>query len=114
MSYESELKEEKFKTYKATVHLKHTGTELIADVIGIREKEGVITVQNPCVLQSIPDGQGSSSLSLVPFLMTVQDDTIHIGMSDILFIAETRTEIADQHTSMFSAIIQPAGGKFIL
>ena len=34
-----EMKEE-FKRYKATVHLKHTGTELICDVIA--EEEGII------------------------------------------------------------------------
>ena len=86
----AEPKEEQpFKVYKATVHLKHTGTELICDVLSINAEGRV--------------------------LMTVKDDTIHLNMGDILFLSETLTEIADQHTGMFSKIIQPQGkGKIIL
>ena len=108
-------KKEEFKIYKATVHLKHTGTELICDILSVNEAERFITVRNPTVLQQLATESGQAQMGLVPFLMTVQEDTIHLSMSDVLFIAETRSEIADQHTGMFSQIIQPQGkGKIIL
>lgn len=104
-----------FKVYKATVHLKHTGTELICDVLSINAEGRFISIRNPTILQQISSGNGEAQMGLVPFLMTVKDDTIHLNMGDILFLSETRTEIADQHTGMFSQIIQPQGkGKIIL
>ena len=45
---------EEFKAYKATVHLKYTGTELICDIIG--EDNGIIDIENPCVLQTVMTG----------------------------------------------------------
>ena len=109
MTFKNERKkkemEEKFKTYKATVHLKHTGTELICDVIG--EVDGLIDIENPCILQSIVTEQGKSQLAMVPYLVTSKDNSIPISLEDVLFITECRSDIAEQHTQMFSSIILP-------
>ena len=99
-----EMKEE-FKTYKATVHLKHTGTELICDVIG--EVDGLIDIENPCILQSIVTEQGKSQLAMVPYLVTSKENSIPLSLEDVLFITECRTDIAEQHTQMHSSIILP-------
>ncbi len=109
MTFKNERKkkemEEKFKTYKATVHLKHTGTELICDVIG--EVDGLIDIENPCILQSIVTEQGKSQLAMVPYLVTSKDNSIPLSLEDVLFITECRTDIAEQHTQMHSSIILP-------
>ena len=99
-----EMKEE-FKRYKATVHLKHTGTELICDVIA--EEEGIIDIENPCVLQTVMTEQGKSQLAMVPYLVTSKDNYIPISLEDVLFITECRSDIAEQHTQMHSSIILP-------
>ena len=93
-------------SYKATVHLKHTGTELICDVLGETEG-GLIHIENPCTLQSVMTEQGKSQLAMVPYLMTSKEDSIHIKRTDVLFISECRTDIAEQHSQMFSSIILP-------
>ena len=109
MTFKNERKkkemEEKFKTYKATVHLKHTGTELICDVIG--EVDGLIDIENPCILQSIVTEQGKSQLAMVPYLVTSKENSIPLSLEDVLFITECRTDIAEQHTQMHSSIILP-------
>jgi hypothetical protein len=109
-------KEEEFKTYKAVVHLKHTGEEVVCDLLSINEAENHVTIKDPCKVHIVENEQGQTQMALAPWLMTTKENTIHIGMRDILFIADCRVEIADQHTSMFSAIIQPnkADSKLIL
>ena len=99
-----EMKEE-FKPYKATVHLKHTGTELICDVIS--EIDGIIDIENPCVLQTVMTEQGKSQLAMAPWLMTSKDNSLPISLEDVLFITECRSDIAEQHTQMHSSIILP-------
>ena len=99
------MSEEEFKTYKATVHLKHTGTELICDVIG--EIDGIIDIENPCVLQTVMTEQGKSQLAMVQYLVTAKHNYIPISLEDVLFITECRTDIAEQHTQMHSSIILP-------
>ena len=103
-----------FKIHKATVHLKHTGTELICDVLGFHENEQALTLRDPCVLTSVPTESGKSAMALVPFLMTCKENVIHIAVRDILFVADTRKEIADQHTQMHSSIIQPPKSNLIV
>ena len=109
MTFKNERKkkemEEEFKPYKATVHLKHTGTELICDIIG--EIDEIIDIENPCILQAVATEQGKSQLAMVPFLMTTKDKSIPISLEDVLFITECRTDIAEQHTQMYSSIILP-------
>jgi len=109
MTFKNEKKkmdeEKEFKTYKATVHLKHTGTELICDVIG--EVDGLIDIENPCILQSIVTEQGKSQLAMVPYLVTSKENSIPLSLEDVLFITECRTDIAEQHTQMHSSIILP-------
>ena len=109
MTFKNERKkkemEEEFKTYKATVHLKHTGTELICDIIG--EIDGIIDIENPCVLRTVVTEEGKSQMAMAPYLMTSKDNSIPISLEDVLFITECRTDIAEQHTQMHSSIILP-------
>ena len=99
------MSEEEFKTYKGTVHLKHTGTELICDVLG--EEDGIMHIENPCTLRTVATEEGKSQLAMVPYLITSKEDSIHISLDDILFITECRLDIAEQHTQMHSSIILP-------
>ena len=107
-----------FKVHKGTVHLKHTGTELICDILGFHQHTGsnvqALTLSNPCVLTATPTKVGESAVSLVPFLLTCKESVIHIGLQDILFVADTRDDISQQHTAMFSTIIQPAKSNLII
>ena len=109
MTFKNERKkkemEEEFKAYKATVHLKHTGTELICDIIG--EIDGIIDIENPCVLRTVVTEEGKSQMAMAPYLMTSKDNSIPISLEDVLFITECRTDIAEQHTQMHSSIILP-------
>ena len=98
---------EDFKTYKGIIYLKHTGVELICDVIAIDEKQGSIRIKNPCSLQSVMTEEGKSQMAMVPFLMTSKEDSIHISLSNILFINECRLDIEEQHTQMHSSIALP-------
>ena len=122
---EARLKEQKkredgggFKVHKATVHLKHTGTELSCDVMGFHQHKDsngqALTLKDPCVLTQVPTESGQSAMALVPFLMTCKENVIHISVTDILFVADTRKEIADQHTQMHSSIIQPQKSNLIV
>jgi len=99
------MSEEEFKRYKATVHLKHTGTELICDIIG--EIDGIIDIENPCVLRTVVTEEGKSQRAMAPYLVTSKDNSIPISLEDVLFITECRTDIAEQHTQMHSSIILP-------
>mgnify|MGYP001157030833 CR=1 FL=1 len=111
MTFKNEKKkkemEEEFKKYKATVHLKHTGTELICDVLEEDRIDGLIYIENPCILRSVITEEGKSQMAMAPYLMTSKEDSIHIKRSDVLFITECRSDIAEQHTQMFSSIILP-------
>jgi hypothetical protein len=100
-------KTEEFKIYKGVVHLKHTGTELITDIVAISEEGNFITVKNPCYLQSMATEDGKSQMALVPFLMTSSGDEVHLPLGDILFMSECRKDVAEQHTQMFSSVILP-------
>lgn len=93
------------KTYKATVHLKHTGTELICDIIA--EDNETIEIENPCVLQTVMVTEGESSLAMAPWLITSKEKKVTISLNDVLFINECRADIAEQHTQMFSSVILP-------
>lgn len=107
--------EEEFKTYKAVIHLKHTGTEIICDLMSINEAERHVTIKDPCRVHIIETEAGQQQMALAPWLMTTKENILHIGTGDILFIADCREEIADQHTQMYSPIIQPPkSGKIIL
>lgn len=99
---------------KIVVHLKHTGTELIADMVEINEENMAITIKNPATLQVIGQAQGEAQMGLAPFLMTCKDDTVHLPMSDILFVGDCRDDIAAEHSRMFSPVIQPPEKKIII
>jgi hypothetical protein len=99
--------EEKFKSYKGIIYLKHSGIELICDVLALDEKQGSIHIKNPCSLQSIMTEEGKSQMAMIPFLMTSKEDSIHISLSNVLFINECRLDIEEQHTQMHSSIALP-------
>ena len=111
MTYKNEKKkkemEEVFKIYKGIIYLKHSGTELICDVLALDEKQGSIHIKNPCILQSVTTEEGKSQMAMRPFLMTSKEDSIHISLSNILFINECRLDIEEQHTQMHSVIALP-------
>ena len=102
-----ETEEKEFKTYKGIIYLKHSGIELICDVLAIDEKQGSIHIKNPCSLQSVITEEGKSQMAMIPFLMTSKEDSIHISLSNILFINECRLDIEEQHTQMHSSISLP-------
>ena len=106
--------EEKFKSYKGIINLKHTGIELICDVIAIDEKQGSIRIKNPCILQSVMTEEGKSQMAMVPYLMTSKEDEIQISLSNILFINECRLDIEEQHTQMHSSISLPKTSQFAI
>ena len=111
MTFKNEKKkmdeEKEFKTYKGIIYLKHSGIELICDVLALDEKQGYIHIKNPCILQSVITEEGKSQMALVPFLMSSREDNIHILVSDILFVNECRLDIEEQHTQMHSSISLP-------
>ena len=111
MTYKNEKKkmdeEKEFKTYKGIIYLKHSGTELICDVLALSEEGGSIHIKNPCILQSVMTEDGKSQMAMRPFLMTSKEDSIHISLSNILFINECRLDIEEQHTQMHSSIALP-------
>jgi hypothetical protein len=99
--------EEKFKSYKGIINLKHSGIELICDVLALDEKQGSIHIKNPCTLQTVVTEEGKSQMAMIPFLMTSKEDSIHISLSNVLFINECRVDIEEQHTQMHSSISLP-------
>jgi len=101
-----------FEPYKATVHLKHTGHELICDVIAEATDAGTIRIQNPCTLQSVTTGDGTSQMAMVPYLITGKHNEVSLKTVDILFIDECRADVGEQHTQMFSSIVLPKKGQF--
>ena len=108
-------KGEEFKIYKGVVHLKHTGTELLTDIVAIDENTNSVLIRNPVCLQTVATESGQSQAVMVPWLMTSKEDTVHIGLADVLFISECRDDIAEQHTQMFSSVILPKNkSKFIV
>ena len=112
MTFKNEKKEqeEDFKPYKGSVHLKHTGTELICDILAEEWNScgyGSIYIKNPCILHTVITEEGKSQMAMRPFLMTSKEDSIHISLVDILFFTECRSDIAEQHTQMNSAISLP-------
>jgi len=108
-------KGEEFKIYKGVVHLKHTGTELLTDIVAIDENTNSVMIRNPVCLQTVATESGQSQAVMVPWLMTSKEDTVHIGLADVLFISECRPDIAEQHTQMFSSVILPKNkSKFIV
>jgi hypothetical protein len=109
-----ETEEKEFKTYKGIIYLKHSGLELICDVLALDEKQGSRHIKNPCSLQSVITEEGKSQMAMIPFLMTSKEDSIHISLSNILFINECRLDIEEQHTQMHSSISLPKTSQFAI
>jgi hypothetical protein len=87
----------------SVVHLKHTGTELICDLLEFNEENGAVTVRHPMVLRQVGQSKdGQAQMGLIPFLISCADDVIHLSLGDILFLAECQEEIAGQYIQVIN------------
>jgi len=90
----------------SVVHLKHTSTELICDLLELSEENMAITIKDPQTIGVVSQDEKGAQLGFTPFLM--KDNIIHIALKDVLFIAEAETQIANQYEQMFSTIAIPS------
>jgi hypothetical protein len=91
----------------SVVYLKHTGTEVICDLIEMNEENMAVTIKDPHVLQVIGSDGNSSTMGLLPFGFASADNVLHISIKDILFISECKGEIADNYERMMSPLDLP-------
>jgi|LWDU01.1.fsa_nt_gi hypothetical protein len=100
----------------SVVHLKHTGTELICDLLEFNEENKAVTIRHPMILRQVgasPEGQ--AQMGLIPFLISCADDVIHLSLGDILFIAECQEEIAGQYKQVINpSLIAVPDSKIII
>jgi len=92
----------------SVVHMKHTGTEVICDLIEMNEENMAITIKDPQTIGVVSHDDQGAQLGFTPFLMSCKDNIIHLALQDILFIAEANPQIAEQYQSMFSPIDLPS------
>jgi hypothetical protein len=89
--------------------MKHTGTEVICDLIEMNEENMAITIKDPQTIGVVSQEGNNIQMGFTPFLMSCKDNVIHLALQDILFIADASDEIAEQYDKMFgSGIIKPA------
>ena len=94
----------------SVVHMKHTGTEVICDLIEMNEENMAITIKDPQTIGDVSQEGNKVQMGFNPFLMSCKDNIIHISLNDILFIAEASEQIAENYEQMFgvgSGLIQP-------
>lgn len=99
----------------SVVHLKHTGTEVICDLIEMNEENMAVTIKDPQTIGVVSQNEKGAQLGFTPFLMSCKDNVIHLSLQDILFIADANEEIAENYELMFepkSKLIMP-GSKII-
>ena len=86
--------------------MKHTGTEVICDLIEMSEDNMAITIKDPhmIVITHQDDAKGTAQMGFSPFLRNCADDVIHLALSDVLFIAEPLEQLAEQFENMFGAV----------
>ncbi len=84
------------------VHMKHTGTEVICDLIEMNEENMAITIKDPQTIGVVSQDSNGAQLGFTPFLMSCKDNVIHLALQDILFIADANEEIAKNYEVMFS------------
>lgn len=90
--------------------MKHTGTEVICDLIEMNEENMAITIKDPQVIGLVSQDENGAQLGFTPFLMSCKDNVIHLSLSDILFIADASEEISHNFQAMFakqSSLIMP-------
>jgi hypothetical protein len=81
--------------------MKHTGVEVICDLIEMNEENMAITIKDPQTVGMISQDENGAQMGFTPFLMNCKDDVIHLSLNDILFIAEADDHIAEQYTLAF-------------
>jgi len=88
------------------VHMKHTGTEVICDLIEMSEDNMAITIKDPhmIVVTERDEKSGTAQMGFSPFLRNCEDDVIHLALSDVLFIAEPLEQLAEQFENMFGPV----------
>lgn len=94
----------------AVIQLKHTGTEIICDVVEMNEENGAVTIKTPMILHVMNTGENTAQMGLMPFSVCAKDDVFHFALSDILFIADCQDEIAQQYKQHVSPIDLSASG----
>jgi len=92
----------------SVVHLKHTGTEVICDLLELSEENMAITIKDPQTIGVVSQDENGAQMGFAPFLMSCKDNVIHLSLKDILFIAEADGQIADKYEQMFSTIAIPS------
>jgi hypothetical protein len=90
------------------VHLKHTGTELVCDLLELNDENLAITIKDPQTIGIVSQNEAGAQMGFSPFLMSCKDNIIHLSLRDVLFIAEAEPQIAEQYESMFSTIAIPS------
>ncbi len=92
----------------SVVHLKHTGTEVICDLLELSEENMAITIKDPQTIGIVSQDENGAQMGFAPFLMSCKDNIIHIALKDVLFIAEAESQIVEQYEQMFSTIAIPS------
>jgi hypothetical protein len=91
----------------SVVHLKHTGTEIICDLLELNQENMAITIKDPHTLQVISTDGKSSQMGLLPFSIASGDNVLHISIKDVLFISECKKEISENYENMMSPLDLP-------
>jgi len=91
----------------SVVHLKHTGTEIICDLLEMNEENMAVTLKDPHTIQMVGSDGAKATMGLLPFSMASSDNVIHLSINDILFISECKGEIADNYERMMSPLDLP-------
>jgi hypothetical protein len=91
----------------SVVHLKHTGTEIICDLLELNQENMAVTIKDPHTLQMVGSDGKQAQMGLMPFSFASADNIIHISIKDVLFISECKKEIAEQYANMMSPLDLP-------
>lgn len=79
-----------------------TGEELIGDC---QEKDNVLTVKQPCVIQMMPSRNNPEvpSIGLIPYVPYAEDHSIVIQRSSIIWETKPVKEMYNQYNSIFGS-----------
>jgi hypothetical protein len=94
--------------------MKHTGVEVICDLIEMSEQNMAVTIKDPQTISVVSQKGNNIELGFTPFLMNCKDNVIHISLNDILFIADASEQISKQYDSMFGSKVITPSSRIIL
>jgi len=89
------------------VHLKHTGTELICDMLELNDKNMAVTIKDPQIIGIVSQDENGAQMGFRPFLTSCKDNIIHLSLGDILYIAAAEDQMVKEYERMFSSIKMP-------